>query len=224
MNATETYHLASFPRSGNTLVRLLLAKYFGVSVPSSFGRENILDSGSTGFLNRQAVRGVVFLKTHLAAPPVGEPRGILIIRDGRDTLVSVAHYNQDRDGDKRPFIDILWEKVRGPEYTQHHLCWLGFSRMAIVRYEDLVRSEEEAVSVLDMAIEKATGRRMAPFPRDGIVSDFESLHRENRKFFRRGIVGSWHTEMPDEIEDCFWKNHGEMMLRLGYPRGERKGS
>jgi len=106
--------LASYPRSGNTLVRLVLAQVYGYNTYSLYNDPDLRDMGMADILHQKDFlrEGIVeyenaekpyFVKTHLLPHADDTNKAIYIVRDGRDTLVSHAHYRIDVEGDLEEF-------------------------------------------------------------------------------------------------------------------------
>jgi hypothetical protein len=86
--------LASYPRSGNTFVRVLLHELYGLSTYSIYGPADTYGPAANRPLPtmRQMRRAaaVHVVKTH-DLPREDHP-ALYVVRDGRDALVSYAHY------------------------------------------------------------------------------------------------------------------------------------
>jgi hypothetical protein len=226
--------IASFPRSGNTLLRVILNHvYAGVRtyeyypIPDdeawrqSFGR---LTGAAGGALSSEdlarldAAPEVTFVKTH-ELPLDDRYPAIYAVRDGRDALVSLAHYIQEyRLGPERSFAEVLRDAIISRDqfggWTGNvHTWWQEaiLRRVAFVRFEDLVADPipvvAGALERLGMELERGTAE----------IPTFEALRQVEPRFFRRGKVGGWRDEMPPELQAIFWQHHRAMMYKLGYP-------
>lgn len=208
--------LPSYPRSGNTMVRMLLDHYFDVGSVSVYEERLEFLSSMSWCFNPLWDKPVVAIKTHDMAYPVGlqDIPALLILRDGRDAMVSFAHYKRSYDGDTKAFDTILMELARSPQWTQFHAYWMVQKNGVALRYEDVVQTEGSVlVDVVTRPPFSLTQVTSAPPPKK-----FEDYRKQTPAFFRKGVVGSWRTEMNDEIHGAFWATHGPMMQRLGYPR------
>ena len=209
--------LASFPRSGNTFLRIVLHRHFGIrsavvydfdGVAERVGRELV------GFQDRPAsyneMRGsdeIHFIKTHRQRDDcVHEAdRAICLVRDGRDALVSYAHLRSTQD--RRPFKVILEELIltRAEQGTggwgQNVLSWLQPSaeNRTILRYDDLVKEPATAVA----KAMKTLRLDVQPHP-EAAIPTFTELKQVDDGFFRRGQTGTYLDEMPNELQDRFW--------------------
>lgn len=226
--------LASYPRSGNTLVRMLLDRVYGI--PSYAGYEEKAPvthaprpefqmwvspmPETPGPGKPDGPDSLRFIKTH--GPPADDAPAVCIVRDGRDALVSYAHYLRcfDPAASGQPFGEVLSELISATDvHCNWSLCvnaWRargGSAPTAWLRYEALVEDPTAAVAGclarlgLDL---KPTG---------GALPDFAELHRAWPAFFRKGKCGAWREEMSDELHRLFWRRHGAMMEEFGYRDG-----
>ncbi len=224
--------LASFPRSGNTYLRNLLYEVFGLR-SSTWHQE-------TAYPVDRGFGDYPFVKTH-QRPGDLEAAGfdlaipaVCLVRDGRDAMCSIAHHRADLVA---PGSDVR-RNMEEAIVAQHGSFFGGWSTNVdewvaradlIIRYEDLVADPLGQAMRIGQLIE-------LPEPQPGRMPSFESLKhgipeygagkrqggdetamRERaRRFFRRGVVGAWRDEMPEELQELFWSFHGDTMARLGY--------
>jgi hypothetical protein len=224
--------LASFPRSGNTMVRILFNKVYGLMShslyeerPGEGGVENIASvMGSAGQVtdpaDLRAQPGRYFVKTH-GLPPDDSP-ALYVVRDGRDALVSYAHFVRTYEksmAERYTFPEVLRLLI---ESRDHFGGWSGNvgawrARPALaptvwLRFEDVVRQPR---ATLDGALCRLG---FEPKPCGDAPVTFEDLRRRWPDFFRKGKVGGWREELTGDLERLFWQHHGEAMDWLGYPR------
>jgi hypothetical protein len=210
--------LASYPRSGNTLVRQVLESAFGVPTYTVYRNEN-----SHGIRNpmfyEAPIGSLSFVKTHEIDSDVTDNDfpAIHIVRDGRDTLVSHAHFQiafADQRGQSVP--SVLRGLIEGKgrwNWSEHFDRWSQRdATQATIRFEDLildpigcVRSACQTVGVEWTAVS-------VPLP------SFRALHHKSPEFFRSGKVGQWPLWFNDELHERFWELHGNTMDQLGYRR------
>lgn len=221
--------LASYPRSGNTLARLALFYLFGhrsgsiypAGAAASTGRQrrlrSLVDRRPLALLD--ALEGPAFVKTHELRHADDDRPAVVVVRDGRDALVSYAHFLGNERGETGEHERLLGELLEGPggsigTWSVSVEAWRRRSApTGIVRYEDLMSDPGAAIRE---AAEEA-GVRLGP-PR-GEIPGFEELRDDSPSLFRRGRAGSWRDEMPPGLEDRFWRRHGATMAALGYERG-----
>jgi Sulfotransferase domain len=225
--------VASFPRSGNTFLRIILNRVYGLQTSVIYDYDGVAERlgadlvGSTGRpaaiddLRRSAE--VHLIKTHRQRDDdVDErDRAICLVRDGRDALVSWARLVSEMD--RSPFEDSLRammnrrDKVGTGSWGRNVLSWLCPTEphRVVLSYEELVR-EPRAVAGRVMA---AVARDLRPLAGSRIPS-FAELHRIDDGFFRRGRTSSHRDEMPAELHELFWSKPDNVaaMRLLGYGR------
>ena len=225
--------LASYPRSGNTLARIALHHLYGLETGSLYPDRVLVEAGAAETVGHVAGPAPLeawagdgalhFVKTHEPASDDGP--ALYVVRDGRDALVSHAHYMATyaadlppgfADGPGDPAANILRPLVSDghPAYgtwSDHVLGWLDRSPApAVVRYEELATDPEKVLAPAFKELRLTLPGTGDPMP------SFEELHRRWPGFFRRGVAGGWRSVMDDELERLFWSRHGEAMERLGY--------
>lgn len=233
--------LASFPRSGNTCTRHVLEQVYGLvtldeELRDASGRWQISaddwaqsPSGRIGLRQPPAASPAelmqlpdwYLIKTHAENVATDEP-ALLVVRDGRDALLSYAWFAlQIVEGRRREEInaDLVHRMLEGliryprPRYGtwgSHTLNWLDRPQTVVIRFEDLVQRPAEVVGegLRRLGIPcRATGQ--AP-------PDFATLKRIFPEFYRSGQVGQWRTGFPADLLDLFWSLNREPMQRLGY--------
>jgi hypothetical protein len=114
-------------------------------------------------------------------------------------------------------------------WTDHVLSWVERSGLPVclVRFEDLRRAPERTFSRVvrfcGLPYDEARIRKAVLF------SDFSEMRRQEEAagfrerlvnapgpFFRRGEVGSWRDELPEELAARLIAAHGGTMRRFGY--------
>lgn len=218
--------LASYPRSGNTYARLLLRHHFGIDALPEGGAERgqeFYECELTHGINTRSGTGVFAMKTHSLVKD-GTP-AIVLVRDGRDALVSSVHYQRrywsargDFDGILARMMDPsdVWGWRNSADWSAFYEHWLCATSgaTAIVRYEELVCRPLEVIwnALAGVLADLVVPRTLVP------LAPFAEFHRQEPGFFRSGKIGAWKEEMSPELEAMFWHHHGKTMLRLGYQR------
>jgi glycosyltransferase involved in cell wall biosynthesis len=224
--------LASYPRSGNTLMRNILYEVYGLS-SGEFHREE-------GHYLEEDYFSHPFVKTHLLPlqlePSDSSIRAVYIVRDGRDALVSMARQRQDIVSPGSDFRENLMAAIFAEKGTFFG-GWSGNAETWARRADIIIRYEDLIADPIGQA-ERLRSIMVLPEPDRTKIPDFGTLKsgratygaRKNwgyteeqsrelaDKAFRKGKAGSWKEEMPDDLHDIFWTYHGETMLRLGYTR------
>lgn len=226
--------VAGYPRSGNTWVQHMLASlHAGCDLQrASDAVVQLLvpDVHATRYYQRWTTP--MIFKTHeLPHPRIR--RVILLVRDGRDAMVSYYHYNCATLAQPVSLHDMVVEG-RGlfpGRWHEHTAAWsqnpFG-AEMLTVRYEDLKAATASQL------------RRMATFLGHDDVHDeelesiaaaakFERMReREERfgwadknwskehRFVRRGVVGSYADEMPASLVRAFEADAAPWLRAYGY--------
>src|SRR5436190_562124 len=144
-----------------------------------------------------------------------------VVRDGRDAIVSHAHFVKERD--LPDFRDLSFDR-RVAVLTRPGMRAYGdWSRnvrrwrrrrapVAIIRFEELLRDPARVVARGCETIGVHLGDA------DGQLHSFDYLRERLPVLFRRGVVGGWRDEMAPELQERFWRVHGDEMEALGYRR------
>lgn len=229
--------LASYPRSGNTFLRILLNRLYGFTTTTGYDDNDpvaqMVGPALVGYEPREhslpelvEQPELTFVKTHRQPHRVecGDQPAIYVVRDGRDAIVSFAHLRardvqkQGQTADVRQIMHKLVtdESLGTGNWGSNILAWLRRSPPpAVIRFERLIREPEaevaRALAELDI--------RLQPQARvNGVAPGFSELNSVHSQFFRRGAVGAYRDEMPGEIQASFWAqpHHAEAMALLGY--------
>lgn len=231
--------LASYPRSGNTFLRIVLHRLYGMPTYSVYDDDDPVAQrvgpNLVGYrpkpADRETMAGsddVFFTKTHKRRKSDRHP-AIYLVRDGRDAVVSQSrlhqslHHSAGRD-QPNSFESQLRQEITRPylpdqpssgPWGGNVLSWLdsGGAPLAVVKYEDLIVDPR---SVVERAVSLILPD-LVPVP-GGSIPEFDELHEIDPLFFRRGVVGAFRDEMSDELHDLFWKQpeNAIAMRRLGY--------
>lgn len=228
--------LASYPRSGNTFFRLLLNRLYGLQTHSVYADRQVgkiarivghapMDRPLPELATAPEMH---IIKTH-DLPSDDAHAALYLVRDGRDVLVSYARYvlsfeadAGDRDEEsafRATLHDLIAYDASFGGWGPNVLAWSRRPGTAIVGFEGLVDDPIATVRRSLAAIGYAPPELDGP-ALDGMggapMPTFEELHRLMPSFFRRGQVGGWRTEMPDDLHDLFWRRHGGVMQQMGY--------
>jgi hypothetical protein len=223
-----TIWLASYPRSGNTCARIALRYLFGIPSRSIYPEHDMEGLGPVigelpPEMDVEPASECCFLKTH-EMPGEDHWPAIYLVRDGRDTLVSYAHYvlseergispGSDRELFLRTLQELILSRERFGGWGQHILAWTQRTAPnCVVRFEDLIAGPEKE---LRRALAAIGGLQLT---QTGVsLPSFEKLHQAVPWFFRSGKVGAWPAQMPPYLQALFWEHHGEAMEALGYGR------
>lgn len=219
--------VASFPRSGNnlcsrqTLRAVFRAKTGAVQNLDSLVSMLSLAEDADPIAAIRDHRATIFLKTHRVVDAADPSPAIYLVRDGRDSLVSYAHFAKAqgeawaRSASFEEALATLIEREDHPygSWSDSVRAWTSRdASTAVIRFEELI---VDPVATVRAAAESLGVRLRKPV---GELPDFERLRGEDPGLYRRGKVGSWRSEMPAHLEQRFWELHGAEMEALGYSR------
>lgn len=222
--------IASFPRSGNTFFRNILYYVYGIE-SSTWHKE-------AGYPVDENYADFDFVKTHLL-PSELEPKdetipAIYLVRDGRDALVSIAHHKSDIVEPGSDFENNLKEAILAAEgsyfggWSNNVTQWVKRAAI-IIKYEDLISNPKKAFERIEKIIPLPLGNweNLPDFksmkygkPKYGGQTTSKIIKIDEKefakKFFRKGISGSWKNEFSNDYLNIFWQLHGEAMESMGY--------
>ncbi len=226
--------LVSYPRSGNTWVRFLIANAIK---PENFVidfhnvQEFVPEIGrDNDVISRLTPPRVI--KSHALYQP-SYPKVIYLVRDGRDVYVSYYYYRLKLLKDGTSFSDFLrWKDHFPSPWAKHVQSWYEKTKhqpnILYVRYEDLLKDTETEMGrmmdfigleisqeIFKKAIEDSSFDRMKKI-------DKEKGRKYNptgvKDFVRKGKAGTWRKEFsPDDI-NIFKETAGEMLIKMGYEK------
>jgi hypothetical protein len=219
--------LASYPRSGNTLLRMLIYRTIGLGSYSAepgelavanpedlFEHLEIPESDWDAFYRRASASPDVHLvKTH--RPPRDSQPAIHILRDGRNALTSYAHFHRDIERSGLSLLSLALGADHYESWAEHHLAWTSRTGpMLTISYESMMREPEMLVPRIAEFIGYTGERR--PWN-----NNFSSLQADYPEFFRRASV-EWEgdPQWTPFVNGVFFHVQGEAMVRGGYATSE----
>ncbi|MFY9904257.1 MAG: sulfotransferase domain-containing protein [Terriglobales bacterium] len=234
--------LVSFPKSGNTWTRFLLANLRFPDEPATWANINRLIPDPTGTAKRDfdRMRRPRIIKSHECFDP-RYPRVIYIVRDPRDVVLSQYHYHRKirKLDDESPLEQFVTRFLAGEtcphgSWGQNIATWLytseDGSRFLLLRYEDLVadtaRELTKVAAFLQLsagpeqiaqAVERSSADRMRQMEKK--QTDKNELVKGSRKdlsFVRAAGSGGWRSELPAPMVARIEAAWGPLMQRLGY--------
>ena len=230
--------VVSYPRSGSTWVRFLLANLtrFDSQDPVDFHSvqrviPDIMQRAGREML--QAVPSPRLLKSHHAYDSRLK-KVIYILRDGRDVMVSYYFLMVGQGNFEGSFLDFLdKEDLRPCLWHEHVESWLlrdNLDGLLLIRYEDLHR--QTAIEVARMA--RFVGLPCDKARLDWAVSNscFETMQRieaeKGRAFYpdrpflavRKGVIGDWVNHFGAAHKKVFKRYASRALLRFGYVENE----
>jgi hypothetical protein len=234
--------LVSFPKSGNTWTRFLLANLRFPDQPATWANINRLIPDPDGTTKRDfdQMPQPRIIKSHDCFDPRYR-RVIYIVRDPRDVVVSQYHYHRklrkiEDDSPIEKFVTrfLAGETCPHGSWGQNISTWLytseGDPRFLLLRYEDLVKDTAgELAKVaaflhlaagpeqIAQAVERSSADRMRQLEKT--QTDKNGLMRGSRKdlsFVRAAGSGGWHSDLPAPMVARIEAAWGPLMQHLGY--------
>jgi hypothetical protein len=237
--------LASYPRSGNTWTRFLIANLLYPNETVTFANiERLIPDTSS--ISSRALKRIPrprIIKSHDYFDH-RYPRVIYIVRDPRD--VALSYYDFDRKyrhvADDYPLEKYVDDFVSGKlssadwgTWGENVASWVSTRSNAetfmLERYEDLLRNTRLELSrlanflglrpsegLLDRAISDSSADRMRQLEKeqeDQWVAT--KKYRKDIPFVRTASAGGWRNNLPEACVERIERAWGELMSSLGYP-------
>ena len=173
--------------------------------------------------------------------PLSVTQGIIhIVRNPLDVAVSFAHHSNisikksvqllnahNKTLSVRPHSISTQLRQKLLSWSEHYLSWKDVKApYLLIKYEDLLNKPEATFRKIIIFIYQEVNdeklRRAIQF------SSFKELKKQekdysfnekalkSKQFFRKGVAGSWQTEMTKEEITTIIDNHRKIMLELNY--------
>lgn len=215
--------LVSFPRSGNTFLRNVLFHVYGIT--SLEGEEDYKETGAD----------VTFVKSHLLPFQLKHynpktDQVIFVVRDGRDSICSLAHKRKNII-DKNSDLDLNFKEAIIAEkgsffggWGNSILFWLP-ENPTIIRFEELVTDTKRVFEEkLEPIIGKTNGNweELPSFEKqkkgDSLygTGKFGEVEKAAALFFRKGEIGNWKYEMKPQHVELFNQLYAPYLQSMGY--------
>ncbi len=236
--------IVSYPRSGNTWTRFLLANLLQPESPATFlNIENLVpdaEAQSSRYMKR--LPRPRHIKSHEYFDHRYE-NVIYIVRDPRDVVISYFYfqkkYRQIADG--YPLAAYVTDFVNGRATSGSWGSWaenvgswvgarLGNPRFLLLRYEDLIadtKGELERICIfldikpdplrLTNTVERSSAERLREMEQKQAgqwVSTKDK--RPDIPFIRSAVAGGWKSKLEPESVAIIESAWGDLMERLGY--------
>jgi hypothetical protein len=228
----KDFFIASFPKSGNTWLRYLLAfanfpdqeitpATLSALIPSIYH-----DTFSTALQQLPPPR---FIKTHEALLSL-YPKTIYIVRDYRDVVVSSFHYLTKkklvnasisdflRDEKLNAFGSWEWHVSSALEWKAKHP-----ERILFLKYEELLTAPEKQLQTILDFCGISPKKSIAEIIQSASFANLRKKEEAEIKsgdayFFRKGISGDWKNSLSEKDAEYLIKDKKttEVMKKLGY--------
>lgn len=215
--------IASYPRSGNTFLRIILEKVFQLPSyslyyvegdshrdPSSDALEEapMLPPNWRELLVPDQKLPIVAIKTH--GPPTDDAPAIFIARDGRAAIDSYYHYHKKFAFEQPSLTEVIAGACQFGSWSAHYWAWRPKSRARtlLLQYEDLVSRPQEVIPRLSEFLDLP--------PQAASLPHFEELQRRSPAFFRRGQNMDYVKEWSALHMALFNQLHAPAMKDLGF--------
>ena len=239
--------VVSYPKSGNTWTRFLIANLVHPNERAHFGNINRLVPDPEALSRRELDRlpHPRYIKSHQYFDP-RYPKVIYVVRDPRDVALSHYHFQRKRkvlaDSDRiEPFVRrfVAGGTSSYGSWGENVAGWLatrnGSAGFLLVRYEDmLAKPNDELARVasflsitadaaqIHQAVQRSSADEMRSMERN--QAHLWSTTKDTRQdipFVREAKAGGWKSELPQISIDEIESKWGGLMRYLGY---ETKGS
>lgn len=237
---TDRY-IVAHPRSGSTWLRTIFSNLVYPERPSDPDVYNT-------YMPSVALRRLPLIwrsasprlmVSHAGYIP-GLPRVVLLVRDGRDAIVSTYHYlvtrrKRDRVQDFAAFFSRYMLGAYGPVWHKDVLHWLTCGQqelkenLLVVRFEDMKADPSGVVSQiatfldiahtsaeLEKAIHGASIETMRVIEQQRITKDKVAVDTKDASFYRGGKTGQWQDYFTPVLERAFFEVAHEPMKLMRY--------
>lgn len=223
--------ICGFPRSGHTWFQNLTAgAVFGFD--PEFAHDTLIqdlvpDAQYKSYYKRYGQ--TAYFKTHLLPDPRIR-RVVYLLRDGRDAMTSYYHFLQALQGTVDFLNLVQTEQISPCPWQDHVTAWLdnpyGADQL-VVRYEDLhtnpLRELERFCEFAGLSRDQEHLSRVILKAGFGLARKKEQTQGwenpawpKDKAFIRRGQIGSYRDEMPDEVQQAFLTRAAPTLARCGY--------
>ncbi|RTL88443.1 hypothetical protein EJV44_23340 [Ancylobacter aquaticus] len=214
--------LASYPRSGNTLVRTILNQCLDIGTRSMHG------DGDNRIFNTSELQRIVghqssdvpdmaqlaaarqtrawtVVKTH-EMPPTDD-KSIYIVRNGISSMASYYHFLKDFEHVELDIRSIIRGDVYAGSWSDHVRQIGSRPGTLLLRYENIAADPNAAARQI-------AGHLGVEQKRDFLLT-FTDMHKAQPNFFRRGDDRANVKEMLPYM-DLIEEYHGETLRQFGY--------
>jgi sulfotransferase family protein len=233
--------IVSYPRSGNTWTRFLIANLMHAEEPITFANiERVIPD--TSALSSKALKKVPrprLLKSHEYFDPRYQ-KAVYLVRDPRDVAISLYHFRRkyrtidDGYPIERYVVERFLKGDMDVSWGEHVGSWLGARGKSpgflLVRYEDLLEDPPRELRRLAgfLGIDVGSERVALAIERSGAdrLRKLEKAEHEqwvttkgkrpDIPFIGAGKSGGWKSSLPRGSAEQIESAWGDLMQSLGY--------
>jgi hypothetical protein len=234
------YWIASYPRSGNTFLRILFKEVYGLKTWEGYGDESpkkVIEHNT-----KNKISQYTFIKTHELPSkteiPYNQLKSIYLVRDGRDAAVSMAYHRSQIVKPGSDYIFNLRTAILAPfktsfgGWSKNVEDWSSIADI-VIKFEDLISNPKAELQRLEKIIK-------LPTPNYEKIPTFKDLKSKNfdygsggdkldekqrsfrrNKFFRSGKTGNWKQDMPFSLQKIFNQKNAKMLELYGYENNDK---
>lgn len=211
--------ISSYPRSGSTYLRFILANLFYPKIEHTFETVNKLIPSIDG---DSKPTDVFFCKTHRVIP---EETFIYIYRHVGDVLISEWYYKQKFHGDKRGFGKFLEACDYGMQWRENVDAYIDFeNKIEFNEIGDATRISDVLDNIgfyfpagymkgIKSAINKSSFDKMQEVEKLGFGE--YPTGNPDIKFVREGTSGQY-LKLPYRLRTLILEKNKEQLEKLGY--------
>jgi hypothetical protein len=241
--------IASYPRSGNTWTRFLIANLLHPERPVTFANIETVIPDATALSSRKLKRVARprLIKTHEYFEPRYR-RVIYLVRDPRDVVLSLYNFRRKYRSvdDSYPIERYVAERFLPGDldvsWGEHVGSWLG-TRMnqpefLLVRYEDLLHDPPRELrrvasflgiaaspETLSQAIERSSANRLRQLEKVEHEAWVTTKgKRADVPFIAEAVAGAWKRKLPEPSVALIESAWGHLMDLLGYETSAPRSS
>jgi estrone sulfotransferase len=224
--------IVSFPRSGNTWVRFLIANLLAPDEKITFRNiENYVPSIYKSADTLDTREGRRYIKSH---NPCYElyPKLIYVYRDGRDALVSYYYYATGKNVFSGTFEDFIFSPFveQFTSWKEHITRAREFAskypdRILILRYEEMLIITLPALTSISAFLGPACEAQA--LAEAATKNSFEHLQKVEQEsggetlgkkftFFRTGTSNQWRDHFVPQLYQQFLQQNEQTLRSLGY--------
>lgn len=229
-------YIAAFPRSGSTWLRTVLAAIMDPEKgfePAIFNQ--MIPSVGAKYLSLiEALPDPRIIFSHTVFRP-SIRKAVYLVRDGRDSIVSLYHLKTTRHGVEISFaewFDLYCNRQFGPRWDNNVESWLTRGKqqlgenLLVVRFEELKKDPlpqmQKITSFLNMSADQATITRALDAAsienaREREKREKRDISNPNASFYRGGKTGQWQEVLNGELYARFLKLSRRALSLAGYP-------